>query len=566
MDWFSLFMLIFLGAVAYTQTIGGIFSALIMFVCVCISTALSFSLFEWVAFSFLIGRLGDSALPVAFMGCFLVPLIVLRVAVDIWIRRSFLIPVVIDTPGAAAIGVLTGFLMTGVLAIGIQMVPFGGSFLGHRGLNEETGERNPLWLNPDGLTVSFASYLSDGVFSGSASFEETHPDFLMSIVSAQAAVDEILHLAPPGAIQVVSVSYPDYVFKKTPPKNRRRGSPTYDQVELADGNQWFQVRLALGDEVKDDGKIRFSPNQVRVVGRGRPSSPWEGFSPVAIQDNDRPERAVQFDREKLYAPSKGNEIDLVFEVPVEFRPEFVEFMYGARADLSGIGASETVEPTDILTSDASANTTSPTSTVSSKGSSGRSSGRGDRVSGVRASGDSRFGDSLPIQMTKYRQFNLDQQGGALKSGHVHGRVADQDSGSDPRISRFDVPSDKRMFQLEVEQLRARSGLGKALSFAVRTSQQYMLKDDNGNSYPVVGQYIVASVDGEDYIEVQYFPDDVAASGRGGIRPFAKIKKRDIDGGSRLVFLFLVDPGVRITEFSTGGRPTDLNDLDLDAPR
>ena len=42
--------------------------------------------------------------------------------------------------------------------------------------------------------------------------------------------------------------------------------------------------------------------------------------------------------------------------------------------------------------------------------------------------------------------------------------------------------------------------------------------------------------------------------------FERIKERDLKGDYLLVLLFLVDPGVQITAFSTGGEATRKDDL------
>ena len=88
MDWLSLFLALLIVATTYVLAMQGVFSALIMCVSVLLATAVAFATFEWIAMSFLLGPLGDMALPVAFIGTFVLPLLLLRLGLDKFITRS----------------------------------------------------------------------------------------------------------------------------------------------------------------------------------------------------------------------------------------------------------------------------------------------------------------------------------------------------------------------------------------------------------------------------------------------------------------------------------------------
>ncbi len=580
MDGVSLLLLLLLLVITYIQTIHGLISAMIMCVLVLWCTALAFATYEWIALSYLVGPLGDLSMPIALLGAFVIPLIVLRLTMDALVTRANLLPAAIDKGCAAVLALVTAYLTTGVLAVAIQMVPFGGSFLGHVTFDVETGKRNDLWLNPDRTAVSYASMMSNGLFSGESRFADVHPDLVEEIARALAGPAEIRHVAPPESIRIVSVQTPDYIFEKTPGRagrGRRAGTDsTYNRENPPAGKMWYQVRVKLESEARDQQQQhRFTPRQIRLVGSDRPRGPRVNYSLVAIDDNERPDMAVRISDDKVYRPHDGSEIDFVFEVPREFSPDFIEYMMGARADLRGRQS----QPSDAQvdwesspTADAprqtdqppTASTTTPPHTDTAPQSD--RPGTRDRVSGVRTAGNFRFSNDLPLAMTQYQRFDLQQSQGTLEAGHIYGNVADQRNGSQPRITSFDVPDDKRLFHLEVEQLRARSGLGRAISLTVRTAQNYNLVDHLGNKYPVVGQFVVADVDGQDVIEIQYFPQEVATTRRGGIREFRMVKRRHLKArGTRLVYLFLVNPGVELIEFSTGRRGTDLREFGLVAP-
>lgn len=574
MDWLSLGLVLLIGTIAYMQTIQGLFNAVVMCVLVLLCAALSLATFEWIALEFLIERIGDLALPAALMGSFIVPLIVLRLTLDSLIKRAGLIPILADRAGAAALGVVTGMTMVGMLAIALQMLPFGGSFMGHSGLDPETFEETGLWLSPDRFVASYAAMLSDGVLSGKNRWVDDHPDWVHEVLGAQAVPPQTRHLVPRGSVRLVHVEYRDYVFNKTVVTSGRRGQPTdakYERLNPPADTRWLLVRLDLERNAADeDGRHRFARRQLRLVGRDRPGAATRNVLLTAINDNDFPRRAVTIVDGKLYAPHDGSEVDFVFEVPDTFVPMYAEYKVGARVDLSNISPIEDLAPTEEVATDAPAAT--PTQTVSAERKNAPDSSRPKtgRVSGARGRGaGSVFGDKLPLVMTDYQQFGLDRTGESMVDGHIFGKTAAQGgSGSNAKLVRFEVPADKRLFQLDVEQLRARSLVGRVLSFAVRSVKNYRLRDEAGNVYPVVGQFAIANVGGEEVIEIQYHPAEVEVTGRGGTRDFRRIRDSHLRRGDyRWVYLFLVEPGAKLTEFvtGTGRRATDLKSFNLVAP-
>jgi hypothetical protein len=175
-------------------------------------------------------------------------------------------------------------------------------------------------------------------------------------------------------------------------------------------------------------------------------------------------------------------------------------------------------------------------------------------------GQSFFGDQLPMEMRSYRGIGGDVQvsQGKLMSGHLWGRGDRQARGQAPPATRFDVPADKRLLQLSGSVLTARSGLGRALSAAIRTVQNYYVEGANGQRYLVAGKYAVANVRGRQMIEIHYLGGREDAVGRLGA--FSKVKEEDLKADDQFYLLFLVDPGVQITGFSTGGPSTQREDL------
>ncbi len=579
MDWLSLFLVALLLATTYILTIYGMIGAIIMCVLVLACASLAFGTYEWVAFSFLVGPLGDLAPAVALMGLFVIPLIGLRLGFDALITRANLIPLLVDRAVGAVFALVAAYVMTGVVAVAISLLPLGGSFFGHQNVDPETGEANSLWLGPDRFTVSFVSMMSHGLFSGHGEWLDDHPDLLQEIAWAQSPDHNVRLVVPEDSVQLIKPDLREYIFEKTPGQGRGRNAtpPSYKPIPPPSGEYWLELRLKLLQEGSGEDQMhRFSRRQVRLVGRERPGALAENLAPVAMSDDEDPKRAVKIEDGKLYGPDSHGEVDLVFEVPDEFVPMYLVYKIGARVDLSDLELGG--EGDDAANGNSSATASSSRVTdsrksarnASSKTGSSTRTGRGGRVSGARGTGDAKFSDALPMEMTSYQSTSLDQRNGALANGHIYGNRDDQgSSGPEPKLTKFEVDPAKRMFQLDVKILRAGSTLGKALSFAVTSLKSYRLTDEAGNVYPVVGQYAIADVNGVEVVEVEYFPDAVSVANRGGLRPFKRIKDRDLQArNSRVVYLFLVKPGAKLVKFSTGQgrRSTDLSKLNLAAPK
>lgn len=154
----------------------------------------------------------------------------------------------------------------------------------------------------------------------------------------------------------------------------------------------------------------------------------------------------------------------------------------------------------------------------------------------------------------------------MASGSLVAELDKQADGTSQPIQKLVVPEDKRLLQLSMSKLEARSGLGRIISQVVATVENYFVQDSGGNRYEVVGKYAVAEVSGTQVLELQYFGG--AEAGVGRMQPFDRIKETHMKGDYGLVLLFLVKPGATITSFSSGGeasRQDDLTGENLTAP-
>lgn len=584
--WLSLLLLILLLVIAFSQSTQGLFSALIMAVLTICCAAAALGTYEWVAIHWLAPYWKPGyALPISLGVTFGLPLLLLRLVFDQLIRRSSLLPAWVDRIGGGACGFVTALTMVGILAICVQMVPFGGPILGHSRVavadSQSTNRPNatppdpdakerellPI-LSPDRFALAVAWVLSDGTFSGKHSFHKHNPDLVQTVGWVGATHAEVSRYAPPKSISVVGTRPLQFVYRMIPSDPRRDDPPTYEPESPKKDNYKFRmVQVQLRDPARDKRKSHiFTLRQFRLVGQVGGSEAYVQYHPIAIQQedaNDPTNRHVRYERKRgsfwpvvdeIYAPrSDDNRVEIVFELPTGFKPAFLEYKRESRARLSF----EESLPAPQASANAGAH---GPAAASPRAGNGADSRRGGKVRGVEATrGQSRFSDELPMTMRSYRRIqNVAISRGALADGHLVGVVDEQEGGRNPPVSKFDVPRDKRLLQLSSRRLKAGSTLGRALSQAVTTLQNYYVEDTNGRRYKIVGKYAIADARGRKYIEIQYFSH--GAGTIGGVGKFSRINERNMKDDDEFVLLFLVDPGAHITSFSTGGAATRRDDL------
>jgi hypothetical protein len=580
---FSLILVGFLGAVTYMQAIQGLTSASITCVLVVVSTVISFGTYEAIAESVFMGFAPEYAYALALAAMFAVPLIVLRVLLDMWIPRSNLLPQVIDWIAGGVFGFFSAMLTSGVIACAIQMLPWGvnvsqagevtGGFFGFRRFDptKPKDAQAELWLKPDQFAVNCAGKLSVNTFSDSDpddSFERRHANLISDLAYAHALPLGVARAVKSDDVKVIDVGQLTYLYSLV---TKQRDTPdTADPVNPAADNMFVHVSLQISGDSKDvDDKKRFSPTSVRIVGES--GGEFMAIPATAAIDPDDASRYIvewkSGNREvepvagKLLQIPESSKIEVAFEVPKDFNPDEVRFKVGGYVPFTQAQkAILTGEDPNAVPRVAAPVQSQPTQTASSSDTSGTTGG--GRVSGVKFK-SSRFGSDLPMTLTAFQEVDTEIQSGILAQGVLTGKLADQGSvKSSGPVSGLKVPSGKALLQLNVESLRAGSTLGRALNFSVQTVENYTVEDDQGNQILACGKYAVADVGGETFVELTYYP--TFESGGGRFKGFNKIKNQHFKKDYQLVYLFLLDKGRQAVKFSTGGnkRTIDLRDKNL----
>ncbi len=577
----------------------GFLSSIIMFFESVVAMMMAFAFYEQLH-GLWAGSIGPGiGLPLAFMLLFLATLVLTRLLTDKLIPTSVDFPLPIERAGGAVCGFFSGMILIGTALIAVQMLPIGSSVLGFERLKVDkqgvaTGKS--FLLKPDAFVVGMAKMLSNDRFGGGNPLAQAKPDFLMDLYSVRATPQtEARHVIPEDCLQVVSywdARRIDRVAQKAPIVDLAREFSS--QGPASSLNKFLVCKVRLGTSAahqKKPGEIRFRVPQFRLVGPSPTKVPSRrpklhlasGMSDIYIHKqhswpevgDDQHQRLVRFSpftdfilspaASKAVSKSGGPggesyEFDVAFEVPEEFEPWYMEFKRGARVEMSKkmrlneppAAAQESLG--SLQSSSGALKVGAP-----SKGEIHLANAVEDRTGATAA---------LPMSLDKSEDLVARHLlRGKLNEGHFYVVATDGQIDPGSEVTEFFVPSGKRMVQIGAEPTNPQNVLGKALSFAVQTTGQIMVRSADGRSYFAQGIYSRAPVGGQTVFEVQYWPDAQMPERclRKALKLTTNILRNVQPSELQFGYIFLVDPGVKIVSFSSGQRDQAFQRINIQVP-
>ncbi|HSW46028.1 MAG TPA: CvpA family protein [Phycisphaerae bacterium] len=605
--WFSLFAVVLILTVTFFQGLQGLFSGVIMCVLTILSAALAFGLYEDIYWWQLVQHQPAHGRAIALMAVFILSLLILRTIFDLLIKNNMQFPSIADRVGGGLLGFITAMIIVGMLAIGIQMLPFGPSFLGFSRYAlmddtekelEPTGSetdrrmfranlewdkikrrRRAMWLSPDGFTAALVSSLSRNALHGRNSLSDFYPDPLRylhnarsryfpesrTVVGQDALTLEGFWNMPPGALYIRQLIKAESGGKKLFELKPDKQAPS-------PGMKRVIARVKISPDAQDeDGYHRFTTQQCRLVGRQGKDGPTEVSFVFGINHE-------QFDRWIRLYPGEGVtrkpeqgplRVDLVFEVPdrPDYVPRFLEYKQNARVEIRPPDEKAAKEPVKPLAPDKPKEDKKKVQASPEQQEADQSDQpMRDRISGLGpARKDSAFKSELPFALTRYGG-GADIANGEMRGGRIVATLDDDwqpPAGDQPAAELFQVPPEKRMLHLSVEKLQPQSWLGNIYGGIIDNIRDFYLIDESGEKYMPVGHYAMAVMSGKPTFELMYLDESQREFGR--LPKFEKIKDRDLQGDYALFFLFHLPPGCKPTTLHTGRTDIDLRELNLVAP-
>lgn len=553
-------------ASTFMQSGFGFYSGVLNVFCTLISVAIALGFYEPVndLLSAQAGLPAAYSEPVSILALFLVSFAVLRTLTDNYLRRPVQVHRHVETAGSILCGFINAQLTMGIMVIALLMLPLGGTVLQFsRYVRSEDRdptnsykvafERRNLWLRSDAMTVALFNAMSGGSLRGPTRFRDVYPDFLEAIYFSTNTVQPESSPTPrrdkradgfKDGLRAESwwiVQTPiEARYRKELPTEQQRQPPYANQsFAVRPGHQLIGVRLELRPGAADKSRIAtvhlFRPTQIRLV--GRVGDEPRQFVPCILGGADaRLEgalRIVDFDNNLERAATDEVKVDAFFEVPTDFRPEFVEYRRHARAALSAQPA-ESAPGQELR--------------LAARGADGRGDASGKRTFGSVLLDSSGAHPQLPIPLgadALRRTPNVRIRDDRLAAGRLFGATSRfAPERGKPALAGFYVPEGYELVQIRYRPKEARTIVGNVFNYAARLNQ-YFAVDDRGERHPMTGYFAIVKRGRDQFIELFFNggEDEPLDPAYKGMLDFKDLKADEVNqDDSEICLLFLIRGG------------------------
>lgn len=593
---FGLLSFVLVAGIAFFQALQGVYSAIIMAVLTMVSAALAVNFYHPLATACLAqlpSGWGQYIDAISLATLFFVTLVLLRTVADRVLRGNIVIQPIPDRILAGVISFPTAMVIVGMASISMQMLPFDQTLMMFTRYNMETGARASLFPKADDFTASVLTGLSKGALSGDTEFGMFHDDWPGELSAQRMGVQhESKQTAPENSVSIVKA----WAFDKPLLEKQftLKGFRLYEAkmgVEVKgkrlpqSGMRYIAMLVNInGEGADDDRTTRIGWGQVRLVGfvggnTKRPQSYYlMGFKDVDVPGEWNvirkyvPVRPTKEDEQENQATSTLRNyglvtrektqmpLGLVFEVPDDFKPWFVEYKRWGRVAVPELTKDQ---PAEAPAAAGAAAVDSNGNPVARSGWHSQFQVDFDR---------SGFNDTMPFSVAMAagtKQVDgAEISQGRITKGTIYGTIGrgeatDLDSKTNGRLASvqgFFVPNDRRLFRLECKLEAAQTALLQSVFGAVQGVMQRFVVDAQGQNHFPVGQYII--LDGQPGQEVELMYDCESEQTAGGYaKPFQHMNPNQLAGKTvRIGFLFMVPAGTQLKQFEVGGGAIEAQNL------
>ncbi len=344
-------LLIVAGCVAYEFFKGTCVKAFANLIAAVCSVAVAFGFFE-VLGNVIIARLDirDNAaiIPWVMPSCFLIVALLVFTIFSTITTQIMKKPVDFgDLPekiGKCSFGLITGLVTAGAVLAVTAMMPLPSQYPYQRFDENNLDVKNPskVLLNIDGFTTGWANMMSKGSFSSGKSLAFMHADFLDTAFLSRNTDKEIFNFTSTSVLEIPNKKavWPGAVGLKDTEEN---------ELTAKTGNLFVIVRMGLKNSSLTETK-KFTPSQVRLICKSdldtslAPKGQGQTFFPVGYMESNQQVKVVKIhdailiDVTKIIGKTKW--IDFLFEIPMDYRPEMIQFKQNNAALLPAMTTAE----------------------------------------------------------------------------------------------------------------------------------------------------------------------------------------------------------------------------------
>ncbi len=333
--------------IAFFQVLQGLFSALIMTLLTILSASVAFSVYQPLGELLYSTEYGAYADATALITSLVVTLLILRILFDKFIIGNVVMGVWANRIGGGILGIITGMILVGTLAVGIQMIPFDATILTYKPFDDSLQRNQSLSpFLPDQFTVGFVKTLLNSSLKGEGRFIKEHDDLLLeAFCERNTALKFGRRDALPDAMKNI------LVFKAP----ERRLAPWRDDIpdnpllDPTEPTRDLVVRVEIDESAGDIGgnkeaTYRLPATHFRMVSKsGRSYYPvayltygrggWEAHG-APVEDN-RTQIARLIVARPLSNQLRKLTVDWVFRIPNNEQedPEYIVFRRVSKSDI-----------------------------------------------------------------------------------------------------------------------------------------------------------------------------------------------------------------------------------------
>lgn len=264
-----LLSLLLILAIAFYQTIQGVFSALVMALATLVCVLIGFNYYEPLADLFR-AQLPAAADAVSLVALVALPLLGLRLLLDRFLGVNVVPHVWVDRACGGALGLITALLLVGTVLLAMQMLPFDRSIGGYDAYSD-TLEPRGLFPYADDFVLGVVETLSAGSMSPINAapqevFGYTHDELKLELWGTRNRPHLASMVADPGDLQVLGLwDATDEPYPGKPAGTFGTEAPDYPSGTSMP-SRVYVARVRVGASAVDrDGWYRLAGTQFRLV-------------------------------------------------------------------------------------------------------------------------------------------------------------------------------------------------------------------------------------------------------------------------------------------------------------
>lgn len=262
----SIILIVLILAIAFFQTVQGMFSALLMALATLVCTLLSFSLYEPLAAK-LAPHMPATALAVALVSLLAVSLLAVRILLDRFLGSNLVPGMWVDRVGGGLFGLFTALLLVGTLGLALQMLPFDRGIIGFDPYDDDLKPKDSLLIDAPAFTVGVVNLFAEGSLKPSTSdtpdawsYRKLHDDLNLELWGTRNRVWDAYMGAPPDSLTIANcLDVTDQPYPK--------GGGTFGELAPAyapqprGSSRVYSIRVrvtgSVADKINKDGKDYF---------------------------------------------------------------------------------------------------------------------------------------------------------------------------------------------------------------------------------------------------------------------------------------------------------------------